>query len=330
MPETFCYLLGAGASCNVLPVTENFPEKMEKFLSDYDKFRADIDKQKPSDPKISIDPLKYEANFKESMTWLMTEVKNHTSVDTFAKTLYLTNNINGLGRLKATLATYLVMAQAMYGADLRYDGFLATILQRGHMGIGPPSIPSHITIVSWNYDLQLEKAFYRYSKNEDGNQRNRILVNAITFNQHIKRINGVAGLSMGQFSKCTMAALQPFSIDTVLIALDRYSAFKANAGEFFFDIQFAWERTPEEIKKDIAPAIEDTTILIVIGYFFPYFNREVDRIMLKCMSKLKKIYIQVLKPEHDEIKDRLQSILNVLPEVQNVFDEKRFKIPYEL
>jgi hypothetical protein len=82
MPETFCYLLGAGASCNVLPVTENFPEKMEKFLSDYDKFRADIDKQKPSDPKISTDPLKYEAHFKESMTWLMTEAKNHTSVDT--------------------------------------------------------------------------------------------------------------------------------------------------------------------------------------------------------------------------------------------------------
>ena len=34
MPETFCYLLGAGASCKGLPVSENFPEKMDQFLSE--------------------------------------------------------------------------------------------------------------------------------------------------------------------------------------------------------------------------------------------------------------------------------------------------------
>lgn len=96
MPETFCYLLGAGASCNVLPVTENFPEKMEKFLSDYDKFRADIDKQKPSDPKISTDSSKYEEHFKQSMNWLMKGAEENKSVDTFARSLSLENDTEGL------------------------------------------------------------------------------------------------------------------------------------------------------------------------------------------------------------------------------------------
>ena len=331
MPETFCYLIGAGASCNVLPVTDNFPEKIKQFLSRYKAFRQDLGRQKPSDPNIPMDSLKYEQHFKESMTWLMKEAKNHTSVDTFAKMLYLTNNYNGLTRLKATLATYLVMAQAMYGTDLRYDGFLATILQHTGTRLGPPFIPDHIRIATWNYDLQLEKAFYRYSQNTDGNKRNEILLKTITFNPHIKRVNGLAGLSPpGTFSKYTEAALRPFGIETVLIALEMYSIFETDNTRVFFDIQFAWEQTPEIFKRNITPAIEDTTILIDIGYSFPFFNRDVDRILLTCMSKLKKIYIQVLKPEHDVIKNRLQSIVSVLPEVVYIYDEKRFFIPYEL
>jgi len=332
MAETFCYLLGAGASCNVLPVNENFPEKMDQFLSDYNKFREDVNRQKPSDPKISTEPLKYEEHFKQSMTWLMTEAKNHVSVDTFAKMLYLTNDFNGLNRLKATLATYLVMAQAMHGTDLRYDGFFATILQYSG-SIGTPVIPDHIRIITWNYDIQLEKGFYRYLKNVKEDTRKFQLYNTFNRNPHIKRINGLAWVPMPTYPKRDQyaeAALRPLSIDTVLIALERYSTFKANAAEFHFDIQFAWEQDREQFESSMTPAIKDTTILIDIGYSFPFFDREIDRILLNCMSNLKKIYIQVKKPDHDEIKDRLQSILSPLPKVEYVFDEKRFKIPYEL
>ncbi len=332
MPETFCYLIGAGASCNVLPVSENFPEKMEKFLSDYDAFREDLDRQKPSNPNISTDSLKYEQKFKESMAWLIKEVKQHTSVDTFAKMLYLTNDYEDLARLKATLDAYLVMAQAKYGTDLRYDSFLATILQQPPRGVdGAPFIPNHIRIVTWNYDLQLEKAFYRYSRNADGNTRTRRVYDAITNNPHIKRVNGLAGLSeLEHFDKRTKAALRPFDIETVLTALEIYSVFGTGKGRFFCNIEFAWEKDPEKFKSDIASAIEDATILIDIGYSFPFFNREIDRCLLACMGKLKKIYIQVLEPEHDAIKERLQSIMGKLPEVKNVYDKKRFHIPYEL
>jgi len=296
---------------------------MKEFLCHYNAFREDLDRQKPSDPNISIDSLKYESHFKDSMTWLMTEAKNHTSVDTFAKMLHLTNDDKGLARLKATLATYLVIAQAMYGTDLRYDGFLATILQ--HERFRSPLIPDHIRIATWNYDLQLEKAFYRYSQNTQG------VFQAITSNPHVIRVNGLAGLEWpGTFSKYTETALRPFSIETVLISLEMYSVFVTDIGRPFFNIQFAWEQDPVIFQRNIAPAIEDTTILIDIGYSFPFFNRDVDRILLNCMIKLKKIYIQVLRPEHDAIKSRLQSIISVLPEVQYIYDEKRFFIPYEL
>jgi hypothetical protein len=338
MPETFCYLLGAGASCKVLPVSENFPEKMEEFLSFYNEFRAEHDRQNPSDPNISANFLKYESDFKDSMNWLMTEAKNHTSIDTFAKMLHLTNDYNGLARLKATLATYLVMAQAKYGTDLRYDGFLATILHPGPpMGIGLPLIPDNIRIVTWNYDIQLEKGFYQYLQNKEEKARKFTIYHNITKNRHIKRINGLAWVPTLNYPKSheyAEAALRPFSIDTVFIALERYFNFKANTAAFHLDIQFAWELMSdlELFKGTVAPAIKDTTILIDIGYSFPFFNREIDRILLNCMSNLKKIYIQVKKPDHDAIKERLQSIAGNLSKVEfkDIYDEKRFHIPYEL
>jgi hypothetical protein len=69
-------------------------------------------------------------------------------------------------------------------------------------------------------------------------------------------------------------------------------------------ITFAWEKDSEtkkslinsyEIAKEI---IKDTTILVIIGYSFPFYNREVDNMIFDVLKpSLKKIYYQ--DPEID-------------------------------
>ena len=47
-----------------------------------------------------------------------------------------------------------------------------------------------------------------------------------------------------------------------------------------------------DVIKKYATSIEDADILVVIGYTFPFFNREIDRMIFSQMECLQKIYIQ--------------------------------------
>lgn len=83
-------------------------------------------------------------------------------------------------------------------------------------------------------------------------------------------------------------------------------------------LSFAWEYSPnnEKLKTILAKNVEDTEIVVVIGYSFPFFNREMDRYIFSKMGKLKKVYIQDINPEAVK-----QSIQAVLPNEKKVFIE---------
>ena len=73
-------------------------------------------------------------------------------------------------------------------------------------------------------------------------------------------------------------------------------------------------------------------IVVVIGYSFPFFNRQVDRLLFNNMDYLRKIYIQ--DPNSGRIK---QSLLSVLPNymidnvaIESVTDTSQFFLPPEL
>ncbi len=105
MSEVFCYLLGAGASCNALPVAANFADCMRGFVRDYSSFRTKLEQQRAAKPTTITEVLKYEDHFLESLEWLIMESQQHTSVDTFAKKLHLKNDIKAFNKLKITLST---------------------------------------------------------------------------------------------------------------------------------------------------------------------------------------------------------------------------------
>jgi len=70
--------------------------------------------------------------------------------------------------------------------------------------------------------------------------------------------------------------------------------------------------------------------LIVIGYSFPFFNREIDRKIIGNMEELEKVYFQA--PDAETIKERFQAIRDDIDEKLLVTkkDIGQFLIPNEL
>lgn len=70
--------------------------------------------------------------------------------------------------------------------------------------------------------------------------------------------------------------------------------------------------------------------MVVIGYSFPYFNREIDRNIFKVMPYLKKVYIQDKNPNAV-----MQSIEAAIPaglkiQIIPIHDCTQFYLPAEL
>ena len=100
---------------------------------------------------------------------------------------------------------------------------------------------------------------------------------------------------------------------------DCYNEFLKNPDGIHTKLNFAWEQTRftnYEIWKDVESSINESEILIVIGYTFPFFNREVDRKIFNMMPKLRKIYYQ-----DPNAKNLIENIKPVILN-NNAIDEK--------
>src|SRR5208283_3946235 len=87
---------------------------------------------------------------------------HHASVDTLAKKFYLKGDDSSLRKLKAVLSAFLIVRQERKPVEKRYDSFFASVLYRDKV-TRELQIPSNIRILTWNYDTQLEKAFYGFT-----------------------------------------------------------------------------------------------------------------------------------------------------------------------
>lgn len=76
--------------------------------------------------------------------------------------------------------------------------------------------------------------------------------------------------------------------------------------------------------------MSQTEILVIIGYSFPTFNRDIDRGLLSSATKLEKIYYQAPKNDVDGLIQRLKGINPKEIEVIPHTDLNQFFIPYEL
>ena len=88
------YLFGAGASALTLPVVKDFPVRLEEYSKELLAFRFKVNRF-PDGSYCQSSAEDARDKILKDLEWLVKECKNHSSIDTFAKKLFLTKNILG-------------------------------------------------------------------------------------------------------------------------------------------------------------------------------------------------------------------------------------------
>ncbi len=108
------------------------------------------------------------------------------------------------------------------------------------------------------------------------------------------------------------------------------------------NIHFAWENDdiPLNTRELAKEATKATNILVVVGYSFPVFNREIDRDIINNMKNLEKIYFQIPTEDIDGVIERFRAIKDFEPIekrlqeqgrrfIEKITNKDEFFIPYE-
>jgi hypothetical protein len=270
----------------------------------------------------------------------MHECRNHASIDTYAKKLFIKREREQLRKLKVTLSVYLVFEQCLKSYDKRYDTFFASILNNSFS-----SLPKHLKVISWNYDYQIERAYAEYigDYRVDSVETMLRVQNKFFRPQRIStddfgicKLNGTANIQQDnsysfQFTSTLDAS---FDLQSIESALRNYSLLLfAKQSDCFPSLSFAWENNNEDensIVSNTKLVTKETNILVVIGYSFPFFNRQIDREIIGNMDKLEKVYFQA--PDAQNLVERFESvrpdmdIKKLIPR----FDTDQFLLPNEL
>ncbi len=282
---------------------------------------------------------------------LSAELRFHRSPDTVAKKYFHTSENKALLHLKAIIIVFFIFEQSInqkleyetekeiFGEpffknkrviDDRYDAFIASILKpkKGFEFL------ENISILSWNYDFQLELCYKHYAgcywdvvqerinsipyfgadtKDLDPNKTYRLIhLNgvALSFPEEPSTNNGRnllrKAIGINEYPKDDL-----FYIFSSII--NQKNGITNYPDKYLF---FGWENVDENgkpnkdfiIYKKSLEIAEKTDVLVVIGYSFPTFNNEIDSMILNKMKNLSKIVVQSHQPEL--IADAIISLLN--------------------
>ena len=266
--------------------------------------------------------------------------EQNATIDTYAKKLVLKKRQDEFKELEQLLALFFIYLQLQNYPDTRYDTFLANILE--------PNLhfPPNIRVISWNYDSQFEIAYSEYDEKEElrvGSKNTRFNID-----YEIIKINGTATFdnqtSIATLRKEIRAKLSAIkekpnrSIELqkeqtwVLYFIYLYQLYVVGKKDNTH-LSFAFDSSEpsEMIMNSIDKIIRQTDALVVIGYTFPFFNREIDRQILKNLNHHAKIYIQDKYPK--SVRQSLEAVLtDVQRQVQIVEIERteQFYLPPEL
>jgi len=332
------FLFGAGASRHTLPIISEIPEQLKSFIDEMKNPALILDEGKFKDLNTKDNKLEIQNLLITDLEWLLDLSSRHASVDTAAKKLFIKGNYGGLTRLKVALSIFFVFEQLKKKPDYRYDAFFASLLQDGIR-----SFPDNVRIISWNYDYQFELSYQEYS----GDKRissSQAMLNVVTKFDYSKRtsdsfkickLNGTTGLFKDRgFHQYTYVDDFDRELDKELMEsfVRNYAVAVYFSNQFYPSLSFAWERQNSEtdIVSFAAKEVLDTETLVVIGYSFPFFNREIDRSIIGTMANLKSVYFQA--PDAENIIDRFQSIRPDIEKlkIKPIHDVFQFFLPPEL
>ena len=295
------------------------------------------------DPQIGLATIDEweEARKKLSQRLLRLHVfcEQNATIDTYAKKLVLKKRHDKFKELEQLLALFFIYLQLQKNPDTRYDTFLANILE--------PNLhfPQNIRVISWNYDSQFEIAYSEYD------EQGELLVGSknakFDTDYEIIKINGTATFD----NQTSIETLRKEIREKIWAIKDEPNRSEQLQREqtwvLYFvylyqlymvgkkdntHLSFAFDSSEpsEKILNRIDKIISQTDALVIIGYTFPFFNREIDRKMLQNLKPDAKIYIQDKYP--NRIKQNFKAVKADIPEEQIEPKEEtdQFFLPPEL
>ncbi len=354
----FTYLIGAGASALAIPVIQSFAKELENFANDIDSIIIEEDSYHDTFG-IGSKPSELKGNFVKDVKWLAKECAVHSSVDTFARKLYLANRFKELIKLKAIVSEFLLTKQNQNGIDKRYDAFFAALLDKTDKGL---VLPNNMKFLSWNYDKQIEYSIAQF-KNPSNDMiiENFLQVSpreegaSIDLNGFcLFKLNGAVGGTIkndGRYVPMKMdfnlvgdkitkeieqnviknMMFRYYSIEQRIFHMDYYGNVE-NQDEYP-TIMYSWENYPlfEQVRSNALNATKETDILVIIGYSFPTFNRLLDKSLLKNMGRLRKVFIQSPEDSIKGVTQRFKALYEHNPqiEIELITNVDEFYIPFE-
>lgn len=264
----------------------------------------------------------------------------NATIDTYAKKLVLKREIDKFKHLEHILTLFFMFEEMRYRPDSRYDTFLANILTENLR------FPDNIRFISWNYDNQFEIAYSEYNPDDNllvGSKRT-----IFNLRHEITKINGTASFinrdqKFATYRRKFLEEIQNTHENGlyseaqakenrwVLELIFLYKLY-IEGKEDNTDLSFAFDYNypSDQILQSIDYIIGTTDVLVIIGYTFPFFNREIDRKILQHLKPNAKIYIQDIYPER--IKQSLKAVSPDIKEENIILlsDVDQFYLPPEL
>jgi hypothetical protein len=316
-----------GTSADCIPVVEKFRNSVREIKEYLDKTGCHF------------------KHIRENINSLFEEIQPHPTLDIYAKKLYLIGKKEQLSYLKQKIVLFFYLLQYFKPPDERYDKFFASIIKEDVNG--DFHLPDDVEILTLNYDLQLEISYQQFIDvlSLDSIQKDLgIFPRPILFGSSkedvqsgfsVTRLNGSACYLRYDSKVYTPAnTIMDFNyINRIFTkgniktgALDNLNKLFRNKFDdlsyrkaLYNDLTFCWEKN-ELAKKALERAkihTSQTKKLIIIGYSFPYVNRDFDDDIIQNMKYLEKVTIQ------DPMEDSLfQQISNRLKLITNNADLK--------
>jgi hypothetical protein len=310
------YLLGAGASYNALPIVSEIPAKLKEMATymriyNLEKFGKEL-------------PL--------TQLWKdIVEIEKHASIDTLARKYWLLHQENFTNpaylRIKQIISCLLIYCQVSkpvlsnqkhvneyitvknrkkYLIDPRYESFFSAILTKNI------ELPENISILSWNYDFQIEKSFDFYHQNESIMETGRnigfdYMVAKSDSNSSMIKLNGTSFFVNGHDPKLVNYKTYDNELHNLF-----HNVLSDNFNENVYPgIKFSWETNSDlasENRLRAADKVKSSDFIVIIGYSFPLFNREIDIQIFKDIGHCKAIYIQDNSDRVEQIRNQLDAV----------------------
>jgi len=336
------YLFGAGASYNACPILNELGDRMME-LSKVLGYKFSYSEENPSHSSI-MKEIAWRIGYFGYLS------KDFNTIDTYAKKLYLLEDrVNELGKLKSAISLFFTIwsltnnenwrllknangKARIQDLDPRYINLLATFLERGEHN---PVLNNNVKFVTWNYDLQLEEAYRRFTLIEKDNYQSidkhfPFIPSTVNKDKivvcHLNGFHGFYGFQEGynlfqRTDKRDLHSLLVTISDVVgekILKLNSFAPF----------INYAWEQESEiaKIARERAKKIfSETTTLVVIGYSFPPFNYSIDKqLFISAKNSLRKIIIQDPIVDENFIAETFDIDRKMISVVRDV---KQFVIP---